>query len=719
MDVRDWKDALLRLDVNRECTAGTSDDCCWLCDCLPDWNCVLNALGLDLAEPQPGKLCLSTQVAEGTFDMGNAPFSTADFIVWLPRKHWCIEALKLGAGDLSCPTIVVPDSVAGRLPKLRSIVVSGRTNPRHWSVILGALGPVEHLEELQVSVFIDDDLALRLARLLVTSAGSMKRVDLSQGPAYSEESDMLMCGISKCRKLRELRFCASFNLTGLADFTGWLQETETLEVLCIVEDPGDPDDPAFDDSDMEIDTEENNEAVVAAVVDLLRKNTSLKELRYQCYWCSRLGNAFKALETNTVLRCLEIVGSDFDHFHIDSRMGVVLNSMLVKNEALKSLTLENCTMSEGAAMLIASGLCGNRTLEVFDVSSCDLDFWVIQVLCSTLKENTTLHSLRLGSFRASPIRRELLSDEVRANGWYKRLHMAWVEWDVPGLKVALGDLLLCPSDLQLSTRDFSTESFATLCDALSSSLHVQSLAISFIEVVPVHVTLLYLMLSRNKSLKKVFLEDGRGERSYLGAISHGLCFNESVTELTVKCDTVTALFAETFASLLRTNETLSKVVVMCDYGFDLDLVRPLSEGLLLNKVITDFSILEGKDRDCSTKWSRSALQQNRSCLHRAVRFVLRKNVGKVCAEAFEHFDKKPSLVPCIMSTSGMSRAEAESAVKGARRFILSNYLMISGVIQSRLKCYAGSGTQMDQLNSDCLLEIAKYLKVSDVIERLE
>ncbi|KAH9364381.1 hypothetical protein HPB48_016254 [Haemaphysalis longicornis] len=296
--------------------------------------------------------------------------------------------------------------------------------------------------------------------------------------------------------------------------------------------------------------------------------------------------------------------------------------------------------------------------------------------------------------------------------------MAWVESDVPGLKVALGDPLLCPSDLQLSVQDFSTESFATLCNALSSSLHVQSLAIIFWKVVPVHVRLLYLMLSRNKSLKRVSLEGGWGE-IYFGDISHGLCFNESVTELTLTCDTVTTWFVEMFASLLRTNETLSKVVVMCAYGFDLDLVRPLSEGLLLNKVITDFSILVGTGTYCYTKWSRSASQRNRSCLHRAVRFVLRKNVGKVCAEAFECFDKKPSLVPCIMSTAGMSRAEAESAVKGARRFIQSNYLMISGVIQSKLKCYGRSGTQIDQLNSDCLLKIAKYLKVSDVIERLE
>ncbi|KAH9364380.1 hypothetical protein HPB48_016255 [Haemaphysalis longicornis] len=405
MDVRDWKDALLRLDVNRECTAGTSDDCCWLCDCLPDWNCVLNALGLDLAEPQPGKLCLSTQVAEGTFDMGNAPFSTADFIVWLPRKHWCIEALKLSAGDLNCPTILVPDSVAGRLPKLRSIAVTGRTNSKHWSVVLDALGPVEQLEELQVSGFIDDDLALRLARLLVTSAGSMKRVDLSQGPAYSKELDMLMCGISKCRKLRELQFFASFDLTGLADFTSWLQEIETLEVLCIYDDFDYPSDPTFEDTDMEIDSNENNGAMLAFVVDLLRKNMSLKELRYDFYWRSSLGNVFKTLETNTVLRCLEISLSDFENVHIDPRMGIVLNSMLVKNEALKSLTFENYTMSEGDAMLIAAGLCRNRTLEVFDVSSCNLDFWVIQVLCSTLKQNTTLHSLRLGSFRASPIRR--------------------------------------------------------------------------------------------------------------------------------------------------------------------------------------------------------------------------------------------------------------------------------------------------------------------------
>lgn len=728
MDVREWKDALLKLDVNRECTAETSADGCWLCDCLRDWNCVLNALGLDLAEEQLGRLCLSTQVAECGFDMGDAPFSTADFIVWLPRKHWCIEALRLGKGKPSCSTVVVPDSVAGRLTKLRSIVLEAHTQSDTWVVVLDALGPIDQLEKLEVSTFPNEDLALRLARLMATSAGSMTSVDLLGGHIWSGELDILMCGISKCLNLTKLRFCARFNLTGLADFTNWLRSTETLELLCIEEDPGDPDDPTIDNDDdddddeddkIEIDSDENNEELFVAIVDLLRRNTSLQELRYQRYRCSGLEKAFQALETNTMLRRLIITGGDFDVFRNDTKMGIALRSLLLQNEALQSLTFESCTMSVKSAILISEGLRKNRTLEVLDVSACDLEYPVVIALCSALKENTTLHSLRFGPFSASRCMRQALSAEVKANGWYKRLRMPWPEWDVPGLEASLGCPLQCPSDLEISTGHFNVDSFATLCTALCSSLHLRSLTVELIDYVPRHIELLYDVLSSTKSLRRVVLQDGPGEVGCAVAMSQGLCHNRSVTELAVKCGGAGTLCTEAFAIMLSSNETLSKVAVTCDRALSVDFVRSVSQALLLNKVITDFSLLQSGNVDCSTQWTRSAVQRNRSRLHRAVRFVLKKNVGKECAEAFEHFEGKPSLVPCVMSTAGMSQAEAESAVKAARQFIPPNYLVISGVIRSNLECNEGRGMQIDQLNIDCWLAIAKYLKVSDVIEKLE
>lgn len=192
-----------------------------MCSCLCDWNLVLNALGLDLIEERPGRLCLSMQILAPAFDTSDLNCTSADFFAWLPRKHWCIEALKLGKGDLHLLKVTAPDSLAGRTSNLRRITIQGFVSfdcTFDWTIALDAVGPVQQLEELEVSNYMmTEELAPKLAQLISDSAESMTRIDLSGSIIWSSEVDIIMRGIAKCRKLKELKFWATFDSTGLAD----------------------------------------------------------------------------------------------------------------------------------------------------------------------------------------------------------------------------------------------------------------------------------------------------------------------------------------------------------------------------------------------------------------------------------------------------------------------------------------------------------------------
>lgn len=170
--------------------------------------------------------------------------------------------------------------------------------------------------------------------------------------------------------------------------------------------------------------------------------------------------------------------------------------------------------------------------------------------------------------------------------------------------------------------------------------------------------------------------------------------------------------AEVFAG----NESLSVVAPSWKTPMSQASVDAISRGLVLNRFVTGFLIEGSLSVGCSLGGLQVAVERNTTTLHRAVRFALGVNTGKVCAEAFELFQKKASLITGKMAASEVTETEAQQAVLSARKFIRSHYLVINGIVRSSVTCYAGKSTQIDSLNFYCWLAILTYLKVSDVIE---
>lgn len=290
----------------------------------------------------------------------------------------------------------------------------------------------------------------------------------------------------------------------------------------------------------------------------------------------------------------------------------------------------------------------------------------------------------------------------------------WQNSDAVGLCAALSEEERCPVELRLCPLDVAADSFSELCSALSSSRHVQGLAVQLLSADRPRLNAVRNMLKKNKSLKRVTLTSNDSNPDSSAQVSLGLCSNRNVTDLTLNFCHIRTSAGSLLFRLLAANKALNKMSITCNFEPPPGCLSALGRGLLRNGRIVDFSVVRWKDNECWHPTIGMAVQRNVSRLHRAVWFVLKPNLERSHAEVFENFETKACLLSRLMSATGMTEEEAQAAVRSAQRFIRRHFFTITGLCHHTLQCFAGDGTQIDSLNFECLLAIAKHLKVSDV-----
>lgn len=712
MNVERWRQKLSALDLQRECLEPFSGDSCWLCDELEAWNCVLHPLQLNLTEQKRGVLCLSTQRYETTpgFDELDTPYHTTFFTVWLPKKHHCVEELRLTEDFPDFNVITVPYFDVRSPSNVQRISIDGYPT-FDWSLLLDALGPIEQLQVLELSdPEVSGRMASSLARLLLNNAAFIKEFRLLYvSDMNCNMGDVLMCSISKCAQLTELTFDANLNSAGVRDFSTLLKSTETLEKLGVTVLPNFGSDPT-----MERNHDENNEKLLTAVGDLLRRNTTLTELRYRGRVCL-VRDILDALETNTTLRSFTLKVCITDQSNYGRVIRAALTSMLARNQGLRSLIFKDFEMDYGVAGLMSEGLKQNTTLECLDLTDSTTSFLALQALCSAFSVNRTLQSLKVGSCEAGADERRALSAELARMQCYGRLCMHWSHWDAPGLSSALLEPLVCPSELLLDTSLFSDDSFLAICEAVVSSIHLKKLTVHFCQANSTHVKILRGALVGNKSLKCVCLHDDTYSMRHAAGVAQSFSFNEHVTQLEIHGGGMDETSACMLATVLLCNETIWRFQIESRLQLTPECMFVLNRAMVENQFITCGALFVCCVLNTSFGSLQNALQRNRTCLRKAADFVLRKSTSKLFAEAFEKFRSKEQLLHYVARASDMSLAEARAAERAVRVFVWENYMRINRVVCHVVECHPGKGTQIDQLPDDCWIAIAKYLKVSDVV----
>ncbi|KAH7975291.1 uncharacterized protein LOC125760032 [Rhipicephalus sanguineus] len=702
-DQQSWYEALSRLDFERDCSAGpTTVDNCWLCDKLADWNTVLAPLRLQVVEEIPGYLCLRTRQGNKKPKVMNSAYNPAYFIAWLPRKHRCIVAVKFGQGEMDLDRSTVPPSLFDYTPEIRQVTIGG-IGAFDCSSLMDSLGGVANLEALVLDeATVGDPLSVALGGLLVANYDTVRTVSVSRSFVPGGASNTLTEAISRCLNLKELTYNAHLDFQGLKYLKNLIHSADSLEKLCLREALNTVVDPVDD---------RQNEELLATVAELAQRSASSLDFCYHAY-THVFTSALRGLEASTVLRHLEISKCDCV---TGPTVGPLLKCALSSYAGLQSLTFRACEFDATAAELLAGALEENTTLRQLLVFDVIISFPQMQTLLGALEKNKTLQLLQVDFLAASEEQRWVMSEQMCRNDLYTRVQLPWTNSDARYLSAVLGEPWLCPCHLQLNAGRLSDFHFAMLCKALSRRCFVRSLTVSLWQAGPGQVDSLRDALRKNTSIVELKLHDCESSGAAVRA-SIGLDVNRKVAQLVVICsDAMEPSSAVQFASVLAANQFLCEVELMCSREVNAECMTAMSRGLLQNNTILSFAVRSRCIAECSTRDMEVAVQRNVTRLHRAVRFVLKRDLTKPFAEAFEMCENKESLVQRIMLTSGMSEAEATAAVTSARRFILRNYFTINNVVHHVVECWPGEGTQIDALNYDCWLAISEHLKVSDVL----
>ncbi|XP_077536425.1 uncharacterized protein LOC144148792 [Haemaphysalis longicornis] len=740
---------LSRLDLKRDCSASGTRDACWLCDELENWNNTLNDLQLTLVEFQPGKLRLYVQTSKPAVGVADSDvlYDASCFTAWLIRKHNCISSISIKQGDPHWQVGGLPDYVPSASSNLRDISIEGY-GPLDWASLLESLGHIAQLESLKLTdVVVDDKFLAKLVELLTENACSVKTVVLTRTSMWGNACDGFARCISRCGNLGELVLdvklvmptttssakvwelrewdespdvsdeYSSDEYSAVEDSIDWgnvsySEELTTQDYQSFVEDLSSSDFALFA-AHLNLDLKERNDTMLHELSDFLESSVALTSLSFNAFRPYHIAIIAKPLVTNSVLSDLVITYWG-RHYRDPTRscVGYGLRSLLSQNKGLRSLTIQNCVISQQGGRDVSEGLNANSTLERLNVNTTNpISVAVAWALCSALVRNKTLRTLRFGGLIwATNVQRVQLSRNLARCGLFGRVQLDWKNWDLKLLARYMLSPSHGPTDLCLQMHELSDAAITILCQALSESLCVETLTVHFSGATPPgHTAILQEALERNKSLRRVTLHDqGSTPRSAMEALQ-GLASNSCVTELALHCCRMDTACAELFGSLLASNEALCKVVLSCQLQMSTHSTDAVCKGLVQNCSITEWHASH------STPPMERTVQRNLTRLQRAVRFVLHPNTVKGSAEAFELLESKASLVSGLISASAMSKAEAESAVKAARKFIQDNYLFINQIVCHRLECYPGEGTQVDRLNFDCWRAVTKYLKVSDVV----
>lgn len=280
---------------------------------------------------------------------------------------------------------------------------------------------------------------------------------------------------------------------------------------------------------------------------------------------------------------------------------------------------------------------------------------------------------------------------------------------------------LCPSSWHMHPQLFPASSFPEVCKALALS-ELKHLQVTFFDCdleLARHVRTAVL---ESRSIISVWLVEDSISSGACLIVAEGLSQNKnkSVGLLDAKMHKLDNESAKSLANILAGNRTLLKVSLdFINGNVDQGCLDILSAGLLKNPVIKDFSMFYTRlfrFRPQYTQSMKEAIDRNRKNWNYAVEFVLRANHNKQRAEAFDLLCGVPCFVRSVAKATGKPWEEVEQMVNSARRFVRTDYLLITKVVAQKVECLPGKGTQLDRLDPDCWLTIAQYLKVSDVLD---
>lgn len=705
-----WKG---KLDFERDCTAVEPGQRCWLSAELTAWNKVMHGLAFEIVEPEPGKLRLQAMHnADGDIERSSTAISReASFLLsWLLEHHKCIDELSVFSYRTyyeSLPVRLHYPLKFGPVRHMRSLEVSlsefpldnpfggvfGDEPGLHWYELEG-LGTLSGVEQLKISApKIKFKLAAELETLLRRNSSTLKTVTMSNMKLPGNVSYALQC-LTKCASLKlSLRY-SWVHFPSMVSVAQLLRASTALRELSVY--------PI------------GEKRQVSAIADGVKANTSLKVLNvFIAEKRCTPEPLFAAMETSTTLKELRV--SDCI---INANCGQALTSALRKNCSLRDLYLADIAISSSSMKHLAEALLENRTLQRLHISGERLPMSGISALCMVLTKNKTLKKLAFADFRASKQGRETLAKQLVESECYDRVQLPWVAADMPGLLAVLTSPSVCPEELCLpDVQHLPEEDLKLLFDAVACSKHIHTFRASFEGNLGNRGTYLCEMLKANRSIKCLDIDIEKDSGTLVHDVLHTLAGNKSIIELMIGIGTIRRFrTAEHLSYFLAHNKTATKFFLSSTTCFCYEFVVEFAKGLWQNKLIVEFDLSRNLLCDDASFTVFETLRRNRGILNRAIEFVMLPRTDRQHAEAFELFWGKPCLLAHFIKVTRKTEAEALLALTSAEHYLQDNFLVITGVVQSSVKCHPGNdGIQIEKLNKECWRAIVQHLSLADVL----
>lgn len=646
---------------------------------------MLNSYGLNITEIEPGKLALTS------FQFCHCvrkPHGLSFFVVWLPRKHHCVQTMRLDSRvdpwyfPLSESASREMDSI-GDSTNLRHIELEGNVNIQEACRAMGTPAVPFESVHLRDITFDYEPVSSELPTLVHTAASRLKRLTVDD--YFMGDHGGMLDLLLRCPVLTDL----------------------TLKLPLI-------------------------KALPLLVVDMLNHLTELRKLCLDLpeqQWCCSYVGLKKAFDSASCLEdlhvvvrtqefsealCLAVEQTSLKAFHlenfgehdfsVENQIAYLLSSHSTRLETLRVSNFEFYETKE-----ISGALVRNVVLRCFDITGSKIHAEAFTGLFAALDHNVSLKKLKTGKLPYVPDRDAFLCSLI---AHYDRLEVSfWTDELIEVLGDSLSSPASCPEQLVVdASYRLSNESLGLLEKGLRSTRSVRTLTLVVSHGIgPSIGDVLRPILARALSITTLKLQLNKV------LISHGSFGVDSADAIHFSSPQGKCSCDDWPSYRLGRIGTIAQDKIGSEFHCCCQGIYSVALCLMHNFTITSFEI-EGFRVDFPGFVVSRSIARNLTMLNDAVRFVTGDSLEKRCAWSFEMLAGAPSLEDQLRRVSGKSEKDCAAAVVSAFAVLREMYFTITGVVRRSLKCRPSRGTQLDALDAACMHGVSRYLRVWDVVD---
>lgn len=594
---------------------------------LAVWNAILNPIGIELHEFEPGKFALSSlnthRYVNGTDEFVQ---QAAVAFYWALKTHPCIKKVKIAHHLFLIHCFPLMKRAFLENDSFETLSLFHCSLAPYSSVeFVGALSAMTQLKRIKLEQLkLDSSGFENLSRVLERNQ-RLEAVSLHCATLWGDVPTCLMNVLCSLPCLKVL----SWSCEHLAPAVGYgiaqlLETTQTLQELELL----------FE--------EDINPECIQAVASALERNTTVHSVKfYYAYIYNRGAEALaSALTKNCHVKYLKLC-----HCEIGDTGGTAIAQMLKVNKSLEEVDLSENNMANATGEALAQAISVNPVLTKLNLIGNRFGASAVISIARALVSNDVLELLEIGRICTDDVAEDavsiILGDEqsdlcyneseqlVMVFGELKSFERITATWGDAGIFELANTVKTSNTIRKVSLEgldEISVEPQKQLLEALGENSSVEELF--FPMYLPCYVNTAPMLadyLRKTTSLKRLTFTLEAVQKDVVSLLADALSQNKTVQYLEIVCPNVDEHAEKCLADMLRQNDTL-ETLVLNDYAsqFEITVHEPLV--LLSHGLKENYSVTKFKNDFSWVPWFGMAqvqevIRRNRVALNAAARFV--------------------------------------------------------------------------------------------------